>query len=125
MSLDHAAFDRDFGDLLGIRREGRHAPTSGERVQPAEEYQICHADAFAWLAERKANSVHAIVTDPPYGVKEFTDEEKAKLRNGRGGMWRIPPAFDGCKRSPLPRFTVLGNVEIVGAQLWSGEPEGE
>jgi len=22
-------------------------------------------------------------------------------------VWRIPPAFDGCKRSPLPRFTVL------------------
>ena len=22
-------------------------------------------------------------------------------------MWRIPPAFDGAKRSPLPRFTIL------------------
>jgi hypothetical protein len=22
-------------------------------------------------------------------------------------VWRIPPAFDGCKRKPLPRFTVL------------------
>lgn len=22
-------------------------------------------------------------------------------------MWRIPPSFDGCERSPLPRFTVL------------------
>jgi len=22
-------------------------------------------------------------------------------------VWRIPPSFDGCKRSPLPRFTVL------------------
>jgi len=33
--------------------------------------------------------------------------EKEKLRNGNGGVWRIPPSFDGCKRSPLPRFTVL------------------
>jgi len=29
------------------------------------------------------------------------------MQNGRGGVWRIPPSFDGCKRSPLPRFTVL------------------
>jgi site-specific DNA-methyltransferase (adenine-specific) len=26
---------------------------------------------------------------------------------GRGGVWRIPPTFDGCRRRPLPRFTVL------------------
>ncbi|HUI25988.1 MAG TPA: site-specific DNA-methyltransferase, partial [Candidatus Kryptonia bacterium] len=60
-----------------------------------------------WLAEREPNSIHAIVTDPPYGLKEFSDLEKRKLRLGRGGIWRIPPSFDGCKRSPLPRFTVL------------------
>jgi tRNA G10 N-methylase Trm11 len=51
--------------------------------------------------------VHAIVTDPPYGLKEHTEPEKEKLRRGRGGVWRIPPSFDGCTRSPLPRFTVL------------------
>ncbi len=26
-------------------------------------------------------------------------------------MWRIPPSFDGCTRSPLPRFTVLSDDE--------------
>jgi len=30
-----------------------------------------------------------------------------KLRNGKGGVWRIPPSFDGATRAPLPRFTVL------------------
>ncbi len=51
-----------------------------------------------------ASSVHAIVTDPPYGLKEYTDHETAKLRNGnKGGVWRIPPPG----RAPLPRFTVL------------------
>ncbi|HUU58756.1 MAG TPA: DNA methyltransferase, partial [Phycisphaerae bacterium] len=30
-----------------------------------------------------------------------------KMKNGQGGVWRIPPSFDGCQRSPLPRFTVL------------------
>ena len=34
-------------------------------------------------------------------------EQQAKLRNGKGGVWRIPPSFDGTKRSPLPRFTTL------------------
>jgi len=29
------------------------------------------------------------------------------MRNRRGGVWRIPPSFDGCERKPLPRFTVL------------------
>jgi DNA modification methylase len=75
-------------------------------------YRIHLADAFAWLATREENSIHAIVTDPPYGVKEYTEIEKEKLRNGRGGVWRIPPSFDGCKRSPLPRFTVLDEADI-------------
>lgn len=76
-------------------------------------YRIYLADAFTWLETRAANSIHAIVTDPPYGLKEYTDIEKAKLREGRGGIWRIPPAFDGCKRSPLPRFTVLDDTDIA------------
>jgi site-specific DNA-methyltransferase (adenine-specific) len=29
------------------------------------------------------------------------------MKRGRGGVWRIPPAFDGVRRRPLPRFTVL------------------
>jgi site-specific DNA-methyltransferase (adenine-specific) len=70
-------------------------------------YEIVCGDSLVWLGARAANSVHAIVTDPPYGLKEYTEVEKGKLRNGRGGVWRIPPAFDGCRRSPLPRFTVL------------------
>ncbi len=76
-------------------------------------YRTYLADAFAWLDTREENSIHAIVTDPPYGLKEYTEIEKTKLRNGRGGVWRIPPAFDGCKRSPLPRFTVLDESDIA------------
>jgi DNA modification methylase len=70
-------------------------------------YSLFLGDCFAWMEGRSANSIHAIVTDPPYGLKEYTPEEKRKLRRGKGGVWRIPPAFDGCVRSPLPRFTVL------------------
>lgn len=69
------------------------------------------ADALRWMTDRDENSVHAIVTDPPYGLKEYEDEDHAKLRKGRGGVWRIPPSFDGAQRNPLPRFTVLSPKE--------------
>lgn len=68
---------------------------------------LIHADAFDWMRQREPRSVHAIVTDPPYGLLEYSDREQAKLRRGRGGVWRIPPDFDGNRRAPLPRFTVL------------------
>jgi len=70
-------------------------------------YTLHLGDCFSWMSSCPENSIQAIVTDPPYGLKEYTPKEKEKLRNGRGGVWRIPPSFDGCKRSPLPRFTVL------------------
>ncbi|MCA9153689.1 MAG: hypothetical protein KDA38_02840 [Planctomycetales bacterium] len=55
--------------------------------------------------------MHAIVTDPPYGVKEYDLDQLEKRAAGSGGVWRIPPSFDGHTRSPLPRFTALDSVE--------------
>lgn len=78
--------------------------------QPGE-YTIHLADAFDWMDEREPESVHAIVTDPPYGFKEYSEEEQSKLRTGQGGIWRIPPSFDGVTRSPVPRFTVLDEAD--------------
>jgi DNA modification methylase len=72
-----------------------------------ERAQLFHADCFDWLEQQENNSFHAVVTDPPYGLQEYTPEQQAKLRNGKGGVWRIPPSFDGHVRSPLPRFTTL------------------
>ena len=74
-------------------------------------YEIFLGDSFQWMEAREPHSIHAIVTDPPYGLKEYTAKEQRKLRKGRGGVWRIPPSFDGCQRSPLPRFTVLSDEE--------------
>jgi len=74
-------------------------------------YSLYLGNCLEWMDTRAANSIHAIVTDPPYGLKEYTATEKDKLRKGRGGVWRIPPSFDGCVRSPLPRFTVLSDDE--------------
>ena len=76
------------------------------------------ADCMGWLAGREENSVHAVVTDPPYGLHEYTAKEQGKLRAGRGGVWRIPPSFDGHQRSPLPRFTVLTDDDRATLQVF-------
>jgi site-specific DNA-methyltransferase (adenine-specific) len=31
--------------------------------------------------------LHAIVTDPPYGVKEYDFDQLEKKDNGNGGIW--------------------------------------
>ena len=67
---------------------------------------------MVWLANRAEKSLHGVVTDPPYGLVEYTTEQQRKLRQGRGGVWRIPPSFDGSKRSPLPRFTTLSRRDL-------------
>lgn len=74
--------------------------------------QLFEADCLTWLEKRAPNSIHAVVTDPPYGLVEYTEIEQEKLRSGRGGIWRIPPSFDGSKRAPLPRFTVLKQTDL-------------
>jgi DNA modification methylase len=74
--------------------------------------KLIRGDCFTWLAAAPENSVHAVVTDPPYGLVEYSRSEQAKLRNGKGGVWRIPPSFDGAQRAPLPRFTTLKRGEL-------------
>lgn len=74
---------------------------------------IIHADCFEWLAGLSADSLHAVVTDPPYGVKEYDADQLEKRANGKGGIWRIPPSFDGHTRAPLPRFTALNGKERI------------
>lgn len=73
---------------------------------------VYQADCISWLRERRKESIHAVVTDPPYGLVEYTEVEKTKLRAGKGGVWRIPPSFDGNQRSPLPRFTTLTEKDL-------------
>lgn len=68
---------------------------------------LFHAEALHWLGEREPRSIEAVVTDPPYGLHEYSPAQQQKLRARRGGVWRIPPSFDGHQRSPLPRFTTL------------------
>ena len=72
-----------------------------------------HDDCFSWIERQPKNSIHAVVTDPPYGLYEYTEEQQTKLRLRKGGVWRIPPSFDGSTRSPLPRFTTLDERQLT------------
>lgn len=74
--------------------------------------RLIKADCIAWLEQQPPNTYHAVVTDPPYGLLEYTEVEQTKLRAGKGGVWRIPPSFDGAQRSPLPRFTILKPADL-------------
>ena len=77
-----------------------------EKIYGATKPVIVHGkavlyqeDCFEWLEHCRANSIHAVVTDPPYGLVEYTEKEQWKLRNGKGGVWahspilRRPPAI--------------------------------
>ncbi|WKY52435.1 DNA-methyltransferase [Nocardia seriolae] len=74
--------------------------------------KLYQADALDWLRSQPHESIHGVVTDPPYGLVEYTQSHQQKLRSGKGGVWRIPPSFDGHKRSPLPRFTTLTDADL-------------
>lgn len=69
-------------------------------------------DCLDWLGRRRANTIHGVVTDPPYGLVEYTPKQNEKRINGKGGVWRIPPSFDGHERSPLPRFSILSQRDL-------------
>ncbi len=96
--------------------EPRRGPPSSELrdALPAFDHggaSIVHADCLDWLRACEPSTIHAVVTDPPYGLVEYSTREQEKLRARRGGVWRIPPSFDGAKRSPLPRFTTLSETD--------------
>src|SRR3989442_10171516 len=89
---------------------GEHEPAGNALAAgdpPRGSYEILIGDAFEWLDQAPTRSIHAVVTDPPYGLVEYRPDQLEKRRNGRGGVWRIPPSFDGANRQPLPRFTAL------------------
>src|SRR5690349_23007023 len=84
---------------------------SGYTHEQIGQSVIIHADCLEWMGAIPENSIHGIVTDPPYGVKEYQFDQLEKRANGNGGIWRIPPSFDGSVRQPLPRFTALNQKE--------------
>ncbi len=115
-----ARMDRGQYVLNGF--ENFHATTPAAACPKAfdewvwRDCRLVRSDCQEWLASQPGNSVQAVVIDPPYGLVEYSEDEQRKLRNGRGGVWRIPPSFDGATRSPLPRFTVLKEADLAALE---------
>ena len=79
---------------------------------------LIHGECIEEIKRLDDLSIHAVCTDPPYGIVEFSAHEVAKLRAGKGGVWRLPPNWDGCERRPLPRFTILTTVQKKGIETF-------
>ena len=102
--------------VRAMQQESDSAPPPDSLAVPAfavGRTRLFHADCLEWLAVQPDCSIEAVVTDPPYGLVEYTAKEQRKLERGRGGVWRMPPSFDGCRRSPVPRFTTLTDVDLA------------
>jgi DNA modification methylase len=111
-------FERTGRGKYKLKATGHDFSPSGAKIDldpvvTVGKAKLYHADAFDWLASEPPSSIHACVTDPPYGLVEYSEVEQQKLRTGKGGVWRIPPSFDGHRRAPLPRFTVLDDEDRI------------
>lgn len=110
-------FRREQRGYYSLRETAKPYSVQSHKDEALNSFNFGHAtllqaDCLEWLASQPESSVHAVVTDPPYGLIEYAPEQQKKLRAGKGGIWRIPPSFDGTKRSPLPRFTVLSTSDV-------------
>src|SRR5712692_2384499 len=61
----------------GGRRDGRGRVGRGEGC-PFGRAELYEGDCLDWLAQREDSSVHAVVTDPPDGLVEYTEKEQTK-----------------------------------------------
>ncbi len=77
--------------IIGLRQKEavqwatirQHGEQSRHHLSDRATYIL--GDAIKWVAALPPNSIHAIVTDPPYGLVEYEDKNHQKLRAGRGG----------------------------------------
>ena len=93
-------------------------PTRIKETKQQVGFRLLNKDTLQWLLTADRTSIHAVVTDPPYGLKEYDEEQLEKMKNGNGGVWRIPPTFDGQQRNPLPRFTTLTERDLSRLQIF-------
>lgn len=103
--------DTDRTSRIPLAIEDRHPFVFEYRALQVGRSLLVHADCLEWLKKLPVNTLHGIVTDPPYGIREYDPEELEKRTTGNGGVWRIPPAFDGHTRTPVPRFTALNEKD--------------
>ncbi len=84
--------------------------------------RIVHADCFEWLSRIPENSIHAIVTDPPYGVKEYEFDQIEKRSNGNGvsGGFHLPLTEAHVHLFPGSQRLTAKSATPCGVSLSSG-----
>jgi DNA modification methylase len=119
LPAENLAFYKDNGKIAVVQTSTAYS--AAQKTLRGIQFSIFQTDAFAWLDNTAPHSIHAVITDPPYGLVEYTEHQLEKRKNGNGGIWRLPPSFDGCKRSPLPRFTVLTADDLDALRQFFGK----
>ena len=70
-------FRREDRGLYMLREAPAEYARTANRELPLKSYSfgrstLFEADCISWLQQRPENSIHAVVTDPPYGLVEYT-----------------------------------------------------
>src|SRR5262245_17879402 len=86
------SFERTGRGRYRLMGSGHNFVPAGEKrdLDPVLEIgkaKLYEANCFEWLASEPPSSIHACVTDPPYGLIEYTEREQNKLRRRKGGVW--------------------------------------
>ena len=100
------------------------APVKGQKCL----YEFILDDAFNWLEAAAPRSVHAVVTDPPFGLVEFSSQQLRKRRDGHGGVWRQPihnilVSAGGLKKPPRTGVTLRCSAEVSIPDRLAGIPQ--
>ena len=93
---------------MGSRRRRRRRRPSRTARRPCSRTTVSPGWRPAGAQQRPRRG-----DGPALRLVEYSGREQAKLRAGRGGVWRLPPSFDGHVRSPVPRFTVLSDRDLA------------
>ena len=79
----------------------------GRRLACTDDRPRQGVDVSGRLLDEAASRLQHSCCRHGSALVEYSEREQRKLHGGRGGVWRLPPSFDGHRRSPLPRFTTL------------------
>ena len=80
---------------------------------------MVHADCFHWLRKMPENSIDAVVTDPPYGVREYEARELEPAVRQDG----YPPlmAIRG-RRCPVSQHWITRSARQYAISSMNGQP---
>lgn len=68
--------------VLSLRGKTK-VPVAGRGVAG---YDLVREDCFLWMKDQSEATVEAIVTDPPFGLVEYSEEQLMKRQAGKVGL---------------------------------------